>query len=71
MLNAIKNLNGRLEAIEEKVDDNKIKDLKDILESQSLIDEIVVNNSDDIAIMKKVQMKIRKKTNNWSPKSSS
>ena len=68
MLNAIKNLNGRLEAIEEKVDDNKIKDLKDILESQSLIDEIVVNNSDDIAIMKKVQMKIRKKTNNWSPK---
>ena len=58
MLNAIKNLNGRLEAIEEKVDDNKIKDLKDILESQSLIDEIVVNNSDDIAIMKKVEDEI-------------
>ena len=34
-----------------------MKDLKDKLESQSMIDEIVVNNSDNIALMKKIKEK--------------
>ena len=55
ILDAVKNLNKRLVAIEEKMDDDKIKDLKDILESQNMIDEIIVKNSDDIELMKKVK----------------
>ena len=44
-----------LEAIEKKMDDESINDIQDILESQALIDEVIVKNSDDIAFMKKIK----------------
>ena len=43
MLEAIKYLNDRLEAMEKKESDRK-----DILDSQGTIDEIIVKNCDDI-----------------------
>ena len=55
ILDAVKNLNERLEAIEEKIDTGKIDDIKDILDSQVMIDAIIVKNSDDITVMKKVK----------------
>ena len=55
ILDAVKNLNERLEAIEKKMDDESINDMKDILESQALIDEVIVKKSDDIALMKKIK----------------
>ena len=42
-----------MEAIEEKVDDEQMKYLKDIRESQTIIDEVVVKTSDDVALLKK------------------
>ena len=53
ILKAVRNLNERLEVIEEKVDEEKMKDLKDIREIQSTIDEVVVKTSDDVALIKK------------------
>ena len=44
-----------MEAIERKVDDDKINDLNDIIESQAMIDEVLVKNLDDIALMKKMK----------------
>ena len=55
ILEAVKNLNERVEVIENKVDDDKLNDLKDIIESQAVIDEVVVKTSDDIALMQKVK----------------
>ena len=55
ILDSVQNLNVRLEALEEKIDDDKMKDLKDILESQSMLDEIVVKNSDDIVLLVKLK----------------
>ena len=55
ILNAIENLNERLEAIEEIIDDDKIKYIKDILDSQTMIDEIIVKNSDHIALIQKAK----------------
>ena len=55
ILEAVKNLNERVEVIENKVDDDKLNDLKDIIESQAVIDEVVVKTSDDIARMQKVK----------------
>ena len=55
ILDAVQNLNVRLEALEEKIDDDKMKDLKDILEGQSMLDEIVVKNSDDIVLLVKLK----------------
>ena len=55
ILEAIQNLNERVKAIEDRVDDDKINDLKSIIESQVIIDEIIVKSSDDIALMKKVK----------------
>ena len=57
ILDAIKNLNERLVVIEENVDDDKLKYLKEIIESQSMIDEILVRNSDDVALMQKAKVK--------------
>ena len=55
IVGAVKNLNERLEAIEKKMDDESIKNMKDILEGQALIDEVIVKNTDDIALMKKIK----------------
>ena len=55
ILIAIKNLNERLEAIEGKTDDDNLENLKDILNSQTMIDEIIVKNSDDILRMKRTK----------------
>ena len=55
ILEAVTNLNARLEAIEKQNDDEQTTDLKEILESQALIDGIIVKNSEDIALMKKVK----------------
>ena len=55
ILEAVKNLNERIEVIENKVDDDKLSDLKDIIETQAVIDEVVVKSSDDIALMQKVK----------------
>ena len=48
-------MNERLTFIEEKIDDNKICELKEIIGSQEIIDEIVVKHSDDIALIKKTE----------------
>ena len=48
ILEAVKNLNQRLEYLEENCKVDKINDLQDIIEGQENIDEIVVKNSDDI-----------------------
>ena len=53
ILDAVQNLNLRLESLEEKIDDDKIKDLTEILEGQSMMDELVVKNSDDIVLLVK------------------
>ena len=52
-LEAISNLNERLGAIEEKFDNKIFYVVKAIINSQSMMDEIVVNNSDKIAILVK------------------
>ena len=57
-MNAVQNLNERLLAIEEKVDDEKLNDLKDITETQGMIDALIVKNSDDITRL------IKQKTEN-------
>ena len=49
ILEAVKNLNESLETIEEKFDDQKIDEIKDLLNSQTMI-----NNSDDIKMLMKV-----------------
>ena len=55
ILEAIKNLNERLEVIEKKTNDDKLDDIKHIIESQTMMDEIIVKNSDDIISMKKMK----------------
>ena len=42
ILNAIKNLNNRLEVMESKDKDEPIEDVKNIIESQAMIDEVLV-----------------------------
>ena len=41
-------------AIEEKLEDQVIDDVKEIIKSQIMIDEIIVKNSDKISILMKV-----------------
>ena len=55
ILDAVKNLNERLVAIEEKVEDEKLMDLKNIVESQTMIDQLIAKNCDDIAIIKRIK----------------
>lgn len=55
ILEAIKNLNERLEVIEERISDEHYNDVKDILESQLMIDELIVKNSDEIGVIKKIK----------------
>ena len=42
VVDAVKNLNERLGAIEKKMDDESINDMKDILEGQAVIDKVIV-----------------------------
>ena len=55
ILDAVKNLNERLLEVEERLDDEKMKDIKEIIEGQALIDEVIVKNADDIKLMTKVK----------------
>ena len=48
ILEAVNNLNERLTSIEERLDDQRMLEVKEILESQAIIDEIIVKNTDDI-----------------------
>ena len=54
MLEAISYLNERIEDIIEKVK-NKENQVVNVLESQGMIDEIIVKNSDDIRLLKKTK----------------
>ena len=53
MLEAIIYLDERLKQVEDETVDNQKSEVKDIFESQAMLDEIIVNNSDDILVMKK------------------
>ena len=55
ILVAIKNLDGRLKEPTNKENDKESIDVRDILESQVMIDQIIVKNSDDILVMKKTK----------------
>ena len=45
-------MNERLEAIERKFDNENVEN---IIESQTMIDELIVKNSDDINLIKKAK----------------
>ena len=55
MLEAIKYLNERMEDIIENAKEAKDNQIENILESQGMIDGIIVKNSDDIRILKKTK----------------
>ena len=63
MLEAITNLNDRLEAMEKKE-----SNLKDFLDSQGTIDEIIVKNCDDSHIMKRTKENNEKSIKNIEAK---
>ena len=53
VLEAIKDLNERLEHLEDIFKDDKLNNLQEIIESQEIIDGIIVKNADDMIPMKK------------------
>ena len=55
ILEAIKYLDGQLKGNIEKNDIGQINDFNNILESQSMIDQLIVKNSDDIVLIKKTR----------------
>ena len=55
ILEAVANLNERLAKIEEKIDNQNVDEVKEILNSQAIIDKIIVKNSDDILQIQKVK----------------
>ena len=55
ILEAIKYLDGQVKSNIEKNDVGKINDFNNILESQSMIDQLIVKNSDDIVLIKKTR----------------
>ena len=63
MLEAITNFNDRLEAMEKKE-----SNLKDFLDSQGTIDEIIVKNCDDSHIMKRTKENNEKSIKNIEAK---
>ena len=63
MLEAITTLNDRLEAMEKKE-----SNLKDFLDSQGTIDEIIVKNCDDSHIMKRTKENNEKSIKNIEAK---
>ena len=48
VIEALENLNQRFSSIENSIEPEQLKDIKDIIDSQSVIDEQIVKNSDDI-----------------------
>ena len=52
VIEAVKNLNSRFGAIESVLDREKQNTFKDILNSQEMLDELLVKNSDDIKLLK-------------------
>ena len=54
ILEAIKYLNERIDIID-KTKDDKSGEVVNILESQAMLDQIIVNNSDNILIIKKTK----------------
>ena len=55
ILEAIKYLNEKVEEMIDKTKDDKSSEVENILESQAMLDEIIVKNSDDILIIKKTK----------------
>ena len=55
ILKAIKHLNERLEALVNRRSNYNPEDVRNILQSQEMIDAIVVKNSDDILILRKIK----------------
>ena len=53
ILEAVNYLDERIKEVIAKSKDNESNDIKNILDSQAMIDELLVKNSDDIEIMKK------------------
>ena len=53
VLEAIKNLNDRIEVVEHVLHSDQMKDAKEMIENQELIDEIIVRNSDNIKSIQK------------------
>ena len=58
ILEVIKYLNERLESNLEKVNEEQIKDVKNVIESQAMIDQLVVKNSDDMIAIRREKMRI-------------
>ena len=52
ILNAIKYLDERMTKVDEKELEKHRGEIKDILQSQAMLDEIIVKSSDDILAMK-------------------
>ena len=65
MLKAIKYLDERIEQNIEKERNDNAKDVENILESQEMIDRIIIKNSDDILLIKKTK---RGKLIRWTKK---
>ena len=55
ILVAIKFLDERFKEFTDKVKDKEPEDVNEILERQAMIDAIIVKNSDDIYVMKKIK----------------
>ena len=55
ILEALKYLDERIEDGIKKANNDKGQEVKDIVESQNMIDEIIVKNTDDILILKKTK----------------
>ena len=53
VLEAIKDLNERLEHLEDIFKDDRLNNLREIIESQEIIDGIIVKNTDDMILIKK------------------
>ena len=61
----MKHLNSEIEDLKEKFEDNKLNEVREIIEAQRVIDEIVVTNSDAIKQIKTeiMQLKSEKQVN--------
>ena len=57
ILDAVQNLNKSFLSIETKVDDDKLGNINNIVETQRMFDKIIVKNSDDIESIKKTREK--------------
>ena len=55
ILEAIKYLNEKVEEMIDKTKDDKSREVENILESQAMLDELIVKNSDDILFIKKTK----------------